>query len=157
MLHDKKAEFLNIATSLGAKEIRIASSENREKSGEGRVEVDEPTGQANVKAQASGQASETQEFGVEMRFSQPNRPPQKPSDVYWLHREPMWQTMINARLSQWVTEFRVNFSYTSDFGVNADVAASFQQIGLGIGGEYQSREERDNEYIVKFWPEAAYS
>jgi hypothetical protein len=156
MLHDKKAEFLDIATALGAKEIRIAASESRSKSGEASAGADDPTGQTDGGVEVAARASETQDFGVEMRFERPNQPPQDPSEVYWLDREPMWQSMVSARMSQWVTEYRVNFSYTSDFGVNANVAASIQNIGLGIGGEYQSREERDTEYIVEFWPKSAY-
>jgi hypothetical protein len=156
MLRDKKAEFTDIATALGAKEIRIAASESQERRGAAEAQVDDPTNQADGGVEVEGGASESQSFGLTARFEAPNQPPQEPRHTHWLQREPMWRSMVQARLTQWVTEYRVNFSYTSDFGVNAEVAASVQQFGLGIGGEYQSKEELDEEYIVEFWPKSAY-
>jgi hypothetical protein len=156
MLHDRKGEFYRIAANLGAKEIRIVSSEERRTSAGVEGELEEPTGMADGGPEAGGYSAEKKMFDLSASFAEPNEPPSEPENTHWLQQEPMWQAMVETRLEQWVTKFRVNFSYLSDFGVNADIAASLKGFGLKLGGEYQHKEEYDREYEVEFWPKSAY-
>jgi hypothetical protein len=156
MLHDRKGEFYRIASTLGAKEIRIVSSEDDRTAASVEGEVEDPTGTADGGAAAGGHSIEKSMFDLSASFAEPNEPPSKPENTYWLQQEPMWQAMVETRLEQWVTKFRVNFSYLSDFGVNAEVASSMKGFGFKLGGEYQHKEEYDREYEVEFWPKSAY-
>lgn len=155
MLHDKKAEFLRIASALGAKSVEMLEGESGSRSSNVKGGGQKMGVGGKVETGSSRTTSES--FALDFKNeTKPRNKPKLPEDTRWLVEEPLWQAMVETRLEQWATEFRIKFQYTSDFDVNAEMAAGFQALNLSIGGEYEAKQAVDQEYIVEFWPRGAY-
>ena len=155
MLHDKKAEFLRLASALGAKSVQILESDASSSSAS--VKGSASDGLEGAKGKAGSSKGAAQAFSLDFKnASLPTRMPQIPEHLRWIAGEPLWEAMVETRLNEWATELRVSFKYTSDYGLNADVAVGLEGIGVSIGGSYESQTRVDQEYLVEFWPREAY-
>lgn len=155
MLHDKKAEFVKIASNLGAKSIRMIENNAHFSSGDIDVEGEFPF----RKVQTSGGRSQSEVQSFSLEFKNTSLPTKKPflhKNTRWLDGEPLWQAMVETRLDQWATEYCVQFCYNSDYDLKAEVAGSFGGLGISIGGNYQEQEVVNHKFIVEFWPREAY-
>ncbi len=153
LVQDKRAEFLRLVSALGAKSVRVAESDlNERQIGlEGRVDT------APIGAKVSVSHSKEQTFTASLTNEDvPRLLPRRPSDLAWIHREPLWQAMAETRERDGVTSFAVEFSYTEDFGVNAALAAKLESFGLSIGGTFQTVRAIRHRYDIEFHPLSAY-
>lgn len=155
MLHDKKAEFVRIASSLGAKSIRMVESDGQSSSAGFKAKAASPLDNVGV----SGGRSQSGSQSFSLDFKNTSLPVAKPflhENTRWLTGEPLWQAMVGTRLEQWKTEYRVQFRYLSNYDLKAEVALGLQGMGISIGGNYQEQETVSQEFIVEFWPREAY-
>jgi hypothetical protein len=155
MLRDKKAEFLRIASALGARSIRMvdAKASNSKTNAEARVGTPEGQLGAGFGEDSATDESFSLDFGSD---SPPQREPYIPSSVRWLYGEPIWQAMIDTRLEDWATRIGVSFRYTSTYGLTANMAAGLEGLGISLGGAYEEQHSVDKEYVVEFWPREQY-
>lgn len=158
LLADKRAEFTRLVGALGAKSLQLVDSRQHSSSASERAGLDDPTNSAKAGAKADMQGSTESAFSINAMFESPtSHAPSVPTDLKWLELEPMWKAMVRGRTENWLSSFRVKFSYKSDFGVSAEVAAGFEGLGLSIGGNYQEQVSQELEYLVEFWPREAYT
>lgn len=156
-LKSKKGEFLRIMSALGAKKLRLIEHRSSAQNGSFSVGLTEPTEHANISAGASASTSKNQSFAMTYETSEPPPVlPSRPSDLKWISGEPIWEQMIEARLTYGVSTFGASFSNASDFGLNANIVAQIEGIGFSSGGEYKSHEHFEQNYEVEFWPMSQY-
>src|SRR4051794_9428603 len=59
-----------------------------------------------------------------------------PHDLLWLPREESWKTMAEARLKHGATAFDLRVGVSESAGINVQLAAEFDKIGLRVGGSF---------------------
>jgi len=67
--------------------------------------------------------------------------PQVPDHLVWLDSERSWQTLVRARQEHGAAKLGLVLRYESDYGVNADLKAKIEGVGLSLGGRFA--EQRD--------------
>jgi hypothetical protein len=69
-----------------------------------------------------------------------NFKPALPDNLVWYEHEETWQSMANARLHHHLQQFELSLNYDDDFGVNASFQGLIENVGLNVGGKFQSHE-----------------
>jgi len=158
LLNDKRAEFLKIAASLGCHKITLTENEGVQKKGGVKAGVEGVEEIGDISASVNARSSENRGFKLSAEFEKPegDKLPYIPEDLRWLNLEPLWQSMVTSRLENWVSSFQVEFSYDTDFGVNASLAALVEKIGLKIGGSFHEQKNIRQTYQVDFFPRSCY-
>ena len=62
-------------------------------------------------------------------------------DAQWFEYEPTWKQIAEGRLSGGLKRIDILLRYEDDFGINAAIATSLEQLGFKIGGEFQKHEK----------------
>lgn len=155
LLNDKRTEFVRLMAHLGAKEIRLAERDSIRTSVKAAAQAKVPVkrvplgGDAGINTREATSSS----FSVEATLGRPSAPPRMPSAARWLPQEEQWKFIAEARLGGMdLQRFLVHFSYTSDFGVDAKLAAKVGAFGLSLGGSFEEMQTLDVDYAVEFWP-----
>lgn len=157
LIDEKSAELVRIAAALGAKRINLVETESRSTAAEASVGVSPPAGGGDLGAKGGMNQRNSSQFEINYRAGEPPiKKPRVPDNLYWFHAEPQWQTMAEARLNNWTTEYAVRFRYTTDFNVNARVAGMLQGVGFNLGGSFEEARRVEQEYSVQFWPRSSY-
>jgi hypothetical protein len=152
LLEEKRAEFVRLMTSLGARSVNLVHDEQESESASADAGVT-GTGFADVGAKASAKRSAASRFTLAMSIDEkPQWPPALPERLQWYHHEPLWQAMAEARLNFGASAFKVKFSYENDFGIDASVCATVEGVGLKVGGKFDAGQSIAQQYEVKFWP-----
>lgn len=152
LLDEKHAELVNLASSLGARTLRLLDSQKARKSGGVNAEVVGVDG-VDVAAKVTASASSANEFTLEfLAEERPTTPPTLPARRVWFDHEPLWQAMAHARLTRGITQYTVSFSHESDFGIDAGLCAKIAGLGLDLGGKFLQSESVVKTYEVTFWP-----
>lgn len=152
LLSEKRAEFLRIVSALGASNVNVVDNRSRAAvaAANAGVQVPGENVQLGGKAEASGTTSD--HFHLSATFGKPRKSPQRAAGLRWTLREPLWESMIEARLDGNVEALDVDFAYESDFAVTASVAATLEGIGIGAGGSFKGATRLRQTYTVKFHP-----
>ena len=95
-------------------------------------------------------------FDLSIKAQVATAPPTLPDKLRWYKEEPLWVAMANARLRNWVTEFKVCFTYLQDFSINSNLIAKVSGIGLNIGGTFNNAVKIEQEYTVEFFSKDDY-
>jgi hypothetical protein len=66
--------------------------------------------------------------------------PAVPGDLVWLPHEPTWQQVADGRMKYGLREFQLTVRYDDDYGINAGLKVSAQNVGLELGGNFQEHE-----------------
>lgn len=160
LIQEKRAEFVKLASALGAKEIRLVEKEKSQRGMSGEVSASVPQVGDSVDLgfhSASGSTIDTN-FNIGVQGADvPYGFPKIPSGLKWLKMEPLWATMASARLENWITKYNVTFSYNSDFDINAELSAKILNTGLKCGGTFKAFRSIQQEYEVIFFPKDRYS
>ncbi len=148
LLDEKRSEFVRLARCLGARSVRLLHHD--EDGAEGRVKV----GVADVGGvEAGGMRKTSNRFDLSATYEQPGTSaPRLPDQLTWYHHEPLWQEMAAGRLESGLSTFKVTFSYAKDFGVNAGLVGMVEEMGLDIGGSFNSAQRLKQQYELTFWP-----
>lgn len=157
LLQEKRAEFFQLASSLGAKEIRLIDSDEHHSNLYGNTAFDEPTNAMDVRADFQAKKDLTNKFTLSASFEAPGTLPAIPKRLRWLKQEPLWQAMAEARTQSWVSRFLVRFTYAQDFNVNLSLVTNVANLGFSAGGSFSSIQKVDQEYMVEFFPRNSYS
>jgi len=129
ILEQKVAEAEHLLLSLGATNIEVEHSLG---SGNGT--------DANVDATGTGKAKKRLRRVSSKMHLQPDRDPEIPKGLAWFEHEPLWQEVARARLEAGLESFELDIHYTDDFGVNAELSAKVEGIGIDIGGPFTRNE-----------------
>lgn len=144
----KHEAFIELCANLGAKEICIESVEINNKSLDINGDIKTPL----VKCGLNISHWKNTETGVKNTFKFPEENSKiKDYDSPWLIVEPSWRTMNNLRRKNHLKEFRAEFNYTDDMGVNTKLAATFKGVGINIGGGFSEMTKIRLNYNVLFW------
>jgi hypothetical protein len=66
----------------------------------------------------------------------PSGSPRVPDDLVWFPHEPLWQEVVDARLTSGLTSFVLDVRSFDDYGVNASLKALVDKYGLEAGGSF---------------------
>ncbi|MBL8685083.1 MAG: hypothetical protein JNK05_38255 [Myxococcales bacterium] len=152
LLDEKRAEFVRLAAALGARSIRLAQSEDETRSAGARAGL-AGTNVADVGLGGARHSKSASSFDLSATFEPPAARPTLPNKLRWIHHEPLWQAMAEARLAHGATSFAVSFSYDQDFGVDAAAQLAIEGIGLKAGGKVTHTKSVSQTYEIEFWPQ----
>ena len=158
LLQDKLAEFINLAGSLGAKEITLVDSKKQNLAGKGSISWNDSQSILNnigLDIEANKDSQNT--INVFTKSSIATALPIIPNKLKWYFQEPLWQAMALARTRYWVDEFRIRFTYLQDFSINSNLNSKIQFLGLNAGGKFNDIHQFEQELIVKFFTKQEYS
>lgn len=158
LLDDKKREFLRIAAGLGCKSISLIEGEEKTEKASVSAGVSGIKDVGDVSASVGTKNSSRSGFKLKVQIEdpEPSRLPYAPKDLLWLNEEPLWKAMIELRLKNWISSFQVEFSYDTNFDVDASLVAGIKGIGLKIGGDFHEENKIRQTYQIDFFPRSCY-
>ena len=121
----KHSSFIELCASLGAKEIYYESDETDNKSFGINASSDTPVEKVSI----DGHKNNNTNKSLAYKFPEKNSNTNEDYQSEWLAVEPTWKSMKKMRINNHVESFIVNYNYTVDFGINADLAAKCKGIG----------------------------
>lgn len=135
----KFCEAVELLMGLGASEITVERTKGmtREEAAEFNVALT-PVDAAG--ASASRRQSQTSEALFRGTFAG-SAEPIVPEHLVWLSGERSWQTLVLARREHGAANLSLSLRYETDFGVDANLTAKIEGVGLKIGGKFA--EQRD--------------
>lgn len=154
---EKAAEFINLAISLGAKEVKLVDNKSQKKNVNVSAGITEPTGHADINSNFDLNRNSDATFDLSIKTQVATAPPTLPDKLIWYKEEPLWVAMANARLRNWVTEFKVCFTYLHDFSINSNLIAKASGVGLNVGGSFNDAIKIKQEYTVEFFSKDDYT
>lgn len=155
MYEAKMSAFQEICANLGVRTCNVVyAEENGKKLDLNSKFTDIPTqaGIATLQAQGGAKSNEEEKVTIFMEYPRPKNPPMT-TVTRWINGEPTWKTMQKLRLERDLQHYRAEFEYSSDMGVNAEVAAKVNKMGLDIGGKFQKIKCRKWIFDIEFWSE----
>lgn len=138
MFDDKYSEAIRILRSLGAERIEIEYVQGFERAGGISFSVTGVKGDPRGAIKVSSKQSIGATLEMELR---PEGRARLPRDLVWYRSEPLWQEIAEARLEHRLQSFNLELRYSDDFGVNTELAAKIDDIGLELGGEFRKFRE----------------
>jgi hypothetical protein len=124
LFEQKVAEALRLIRSLGADTVDVMRVEGWGSLFPGLKQVD-----------VGDSPSQGNQIMERMRLK-PSGIPAVPDDLVWLPHEPLWQTVVDARLNSGLTSFVFDVRSFDDYGVNARLVALIAKSGLEAGGPF---------------------
>jgi hypothetical protein len=137
LFEQKIAELVSILASLGAISLEVECVEGWSEAMALSISIGLPHLRTGVGSGSSQVVLRRVLFQAQFR----QRGPQElPRDLVWYPHEPLWQQLSNMRLSGALEEFSVRVEYRNDFGINAGLIGTIEQLGLELGGQFTKQE-----------------
>lgn len=156
LLDQKKAEFVRLACALGAKDIKILNSSKNNSTEKLKTKLNVVEG-ADLSASAEVAITQEEIDNLRANFkTAPEMDPSIPEGMIWMTTEELWKVMAEIRLSRWVDEYEIEFSHTSDYRINAELAGKMTGIGLDLGGNFQDFKSISQKCFVSFFARSEY-
>ncbi|MCG5525878.1 hypothetical protein LRB11_13200 [Ectothiorhodospira haloalkaliphila] len=150
---EKEAAFRQLASSLGAKELRLMSIEVQSKKGifGGKVSLSKVASQVGIGIKLDKKGNITKR--IYSRFGKPSSTPKIPADLApWVERYPDLRTMARDRTEGHLLESHVTLEFKEGMGVAANIAAIVAGRGLTAGGSYEALHHSLWHFEVEYWP-----
>lgn len=138
MFDDKYSEAIRILRSLGAERIEIEYVQGFEGTGGFTFSTSNVQGDPQGAIKLSSKRSIGATLVMELR---PEGRARLPRDLVWYRSEPLWQEIAEARLEHRLQSFDLELRYQDDFGVNAELIAKIEDVGLELGGDFSRFRE----------------
>ena len=141
LFEHKVTEAIYLLMSLGAKTMTVEHETGWSKEFAGNLSLPIPQEEMSVSVSASHKKKKESSilFHATLRGSdKPDLPPE--SDLFWFPHEATWRQVADGRIKFGLQEFSLVVSYADDFGINANIAAKFADMEIGIGGQFQGLE-----------------
>ena len=124
-------ELVQLVTSLGAVEIDVTAGQH-----DGRSLAANASAGTGQSPPISAKASKSRSFTSNLQSTFALKPglPVVPQGLRWLEREDAWQTLVDLRLANRVTEYTVELTFAENFGIDTAVTAEISDLKLGLGG-----------------------
>jgi hypothetical protein len=137
----KHSSFIELCASLGAKEVYLEFAEIDNKSYKINTSSDiliEELSKLGVNLNVNGHKNMNGKIAY--TFSEKNNKIKDYQSV-WIETEPTWESMIKMRINNHAKTCNVEYNYTDDFGINADVIAKCADFWINIGGEFNKMKK----------------
>jgi hypothetical protein len=153
LAREKEAAFRQLASALGAKELRLVSAKVQSKKGffGSTVTVPEAASQVGVKIafDSAGSFIKT----VYSKFGPPRSPPRIPDDLRaWVEVDPDLRTMARDRTEGHLLENQITLEFKEGVGAGADVATALWGRGMTAGGAYEALYHSVWHFEAEYWP-----
>lgn len=136
LFEHKVAEALRLIRSLGADSVDVVRVEGWDYSAGITLAAPLPGAeQVQVDATAGSERSQGRSVMARMKLK-PSGKPSVPNDLVWLPHEPLWQEVVDARLTSGLQSFVLDVKYFDDYGVNARLKALVAKSGFEVGGSF---------------------
>jgi len=148
----KYSSLIELCGALGAKELFLEYAEVNNKTVNVDLSGNIPTelGSLGLGANIGYNKNRNINDNLSFTFSEENKKV-KDYNSPWLSTEPTWSAMKKTRKDNFLKSFKIEYNYLDDFGINGNVAASLNNIGINIGGSYKDFKEIKLKYHVVFW------
>jgi hypothetical protein len=150
---EKEAAFRQLASALGAKELRLVSADVHSKKGwfGTKVSVPEVASQLGVRIEFDSNGSFVRR--VYSRFGRPRQPPHVPKDLRaWVEMDPDLRTMARDRTKGHLLQHHITLEFKECMGAGGDVAAAVAGRGLTAGGAYEALYHSVWHFEAEYWP-----
>lgn len=139
LAREKEAAFRQLASALGAKEIRLVTATVHTKRGLFNTTVSVPEAATEVGLKLSFDSKGEFVKQVYSKFGPPRSRPHVPSDlVPWVEMDSDLRTMARDRTEGHLLENRITLEFKEGMGVGGEVAAKVAGRGLTAGGSYSA-------------------
>ena len=136
LFEHKVAEALPLMRSLGADSVDVVRMEGWDRSAGITLAAPLPGAeQVQVGAGAGFERGQGHSVMTRMRL-EPQGPPRIPDGLVWLPHEPLWQEVVDARLTSGLKSFVLDVRSFDDYGVNVSLKALVAKSGLEVGGTF---------------------
>jgi hypothetical protein len=155
---EKEAAFRQLASALGAKELRLVSADvHSKKSWFGtKISIPEVAAQLGVRVEFDNSGAFIKR--VYSRFGPPRLSPHVPDDLRpWVEMDPDLRTMARDRIEGHLLENHVTLEFKERMGAGGDVAATVANRGLTVGGTYEALYHSVWHFEAEYWPLASES
>ena len=149
---EKEAAFMNLASALGAKTIRLESFYIKESGGFFGSKV-----KPNILAQQIGinarfDSKGQLEKNIYKEFNKPKFSPHVPDEIQqWTKIDPDLRQLAKDRLTNNLSNINVKLSFKEVNTGGAQIALALAGKKLNIGGEYQTINESSWDFSVEFY------
>jgi hypothetical protein len=134
----KLLELLGLLSSLGATRIAVECAQGWLIEHPADAEESCQSVVLDGSIQASMRSISRSQWEIDLPGRLSDKPP---GDLRWYEREPNWQHVADMRMQQGLSSFHTVLSYTDDFGVNRDITAAIEEIGVSLGGEFHDKRD----------------
>lgn len=139
LFEQKVIEAMELLAALGATSLAVSQAVGTESSAKLAASVGVPVQGAAVNVGIDGGRRQADQGSVLISATfLPRRPPYQPDGLIWYPHEEFWKSMTKLRLNNGLDTYRLEVNYEEDFGVNAQVSAKIQGVGLELGGEFKT-------------------
>jgi hypothetical protein len=136
----KFSEAIRLLMALGATELEVEHVRGWSDDFAASLAVPLPTA-APIEFGAKAEGRRTTASSALFRAKLAGSPhPAVPGDLVWLPHEPTWQQVADGRMKYGLREFQLTVRYDDDYGINAGLKVSAQNVGLELGGNFQEHE-----------------
>jgi hypothetical protein len=136
LFEHKVAEALRLIRSLNADTVDVIRVEGWDSSVGISLAAPVP-GAEQVQVGATAGFERAQGNSVMARMQlKPSGNPSIPDNLVWLPHEPLWQEVVDARLTSGLRSFTLDVKSFDDYGVNARLNAQIAKCGLEAGGSF---------------------
>jgi hypothetical protein len=141
MLFELKVdEALRLVIALGATNVAVEHVQGWGQGAGINIGLALPTDfPIDVSASAGVQRSQGTYIMTRMTLN-PSGPPSVPPGLVWLPQEPLWQTVVRARMESGLSSFELNVESADDYGINGSVKALLLKTGLELGGNFTEHQ-----------------
>lgn len=134
----KHMELFRLLVSLGAVKIHEHHIQGWSVEIGAEVGVKAKTQQ---KSTADYQSKSESMKSVDYAFEKREQEPSIPADLIWYSHEPKWQEYADARINGKCKAMKMQFDYTTDYGVTTKVKKEFKGVGLDVGTSFHRFEK----------------
>jgi hypothetical protein len=153
MYEYKIAAFNLLCGNLGVRRclVQYAEEDGKDITGTiGATGIPTSVGKVSGKVNAGKHDSNVASAAVYCEFPEPKSRPIATQNG-WMVGEPTWAMMEKLRLERDLKQYKAEFSYASDMGINAEVTTKIASIGINVGGKYEEMHRRKWVFEVEFW------
>jgi len=151
---EKEAAFLQLASALGAKELRLVNAKVHSKKGLFRAKVSVPEAAAEVGVKGVEYDKEGSFIRkVYSEFGKPRSAPHVPDDLQpWVDMDPDLRTMKRDRIEGHLIKNHITLEFKERMGIGGEVAAKVAGRGLTAGGKYEAIQHSVWHFEAEYWP-----
>jgi hypothetical protein len=133
----KFSEILSILMHLGAEKLYVEHVKGWGKEFTSKISAGIPNVEVGIDASISANKSNKILYQAEFDTKQT---PVLPDNLIWYNHEPTWQSIVEGRLDFGMKNFSLQLMYLDDFGVNSNLRAKAEKLGLDLAGNFEKHE-----------------
>ena len=135
----KFSEAVQILMALGATQFEVEHVTGWSSQFAASLNVPLPTAGVQAGAEVGGSRASTSQILYTATLSGTEHPA-LPENLVWYPYEPTWKQIVDGRLKYGLQDFSLTVRYEEDFGINAGLKLSVQQVGIDLGGKFEDHQ-----------------